>query len=255
MAGVLVWAGSAGFAQAETTHLWTKAAQEAVADENNVKPEQVKISNWTTVPNDASALIEEARAAYTQKQADLETKRKELTEAQLNLQSVQNELASIQQAVLSPDSKALLMDTYSKQLENAQKTVESLESDIAKLEEELSQPFEEPQYPQEIAYAVASIQYPNFTLNKLVFVNAANGKVIPEAEANTYPTVKEVTSQVKDPNSGWSDTTINNPMAVAYLVVFLLAIYLLLFRTERHSKQTAAALRNRGGVHNSTFSA
>jgi hypothetical protein len=255
MAGALAWTMSADFVQAETNHLWTKAAQEAVADANHVEPEQVKITDWTIVPNDTTALVEEARAAYTQKQADLEAKRQELTQAQLNLQSVQNELASIEQAVLSQESKALLNETYSKRLEEAQKAVETLQSDIAKLEEELSQPFEAPQYPQEIAYAVASIQYPSFTINKLVFVDAANGKVIPEAEANTYPAVKEVTSQVKDPNGGWKDSTINNPMAVTYLVVFLLAVYLLLFRTERHSKQAQAALRNRGGVHSQTFSA
>jgi len=255
MAVALVWALTPVLGQAETNHLWTKQAQQAVADEHHVKPEQVKISEWTVIQNDTTALVEEAQAAYTQKQADLQAKRQQLTEAQVNLQSVQNELNSIQQAVLSQESKALLLDTYNKKLEEAQKAVESLENDIAKLEEELSQPFEAPQYPEEIAYAVASIHYPNFHINKLVFVDAASGKVIPEAEANTYPSVKEVTSQVKDPNNGWKDNDINNPMAVTYLVIFLVAVYLLLFRTERHSQQTAAALRNRGGVHSHTFSA
>ena len=255
MAGALVWSVSAAFVHAETNHLWTKAAQEAVADEYHLEPEQVKISEWTVVPNDTSSLVEEARAAYTQKQSDLAAKRQELTQAQLNVQSVQNELATIQQAVLSSESKGLLIETYSKRLEEAQKAVESLQNDIAKLEEELSKPFEAPQYPEEIGYAVATAHFGNFHLNKLVFVNAANGKVIPEAEANTYPTVKEVSTQVKDPNGGWTDSGINDPMAVTYLVIFLLAVYLLLFRTERHSRQSEAELRNRGGVHSGTFSA
>lgn len=255
MAGALIWSGTATFVQAETNHLWTQAAQEALAEENHVEPEQIKISEWTVVQNDTSSLVEEAREAYAQKQSDLAAKRQELTQAQLNVQSLQNELASIQQAVLSSESKGLLLETYGKRLEDAQKAVESLQKDIAKLEEELSQPFEAPKYPEEIAYAVATINYGNFHLNKLVFVDASNGKVIPEAEANTYPTVSQVSSQVKDPNGGWSDSGINDPMAVTYLVIFLLATYLLLFRTERHSRQSEAALRNRGGVHSQSFSA
>lgn len=253
MAGALVLTMSATSAQAETNELWTKAAQTALADANKVEPEQVKISEWTVVPNDTTALEQEARDKQSQKQADLQAKRQELREAELKLQSVQNELTSIQQATLSQESKALLYDTYSKQLEEAKKAVESLQKEVASLEEELSKPAEMPDYPKEIAYAIATIKHFSFSLHKLVYLDPSNGKVIPEAQANNFPAVKEINQKVK--GKSWKDSTLNNGMAATYLLIFLIASYLLLFRTERHSRQSEAAIRARGGVHSNTFTA
>ena len=255
MAGALALTMSATSAQAETNELWTKAAQKALAEANKVEPEQVKISEWTVVPNDTTALEQEARDKQSQKQAELQAKRQELREAELKLQSVQNELTSIQQATLSQESKALLTETYSKQLDEAKKAVESLQKEIESLENELSKPAETPDYPKEIAYAVASIKHFSYTLHKLVYVDPSNGKVIPEAQANSYQAVKEINKQVKNPDAGWKDSSLNNGMAVTYLLIFLIASYLLLFRTERHSRQSEALIRARGGVHSNTFTA
>ena len=250
--GALLLAPVGAFA--DSHEVWTQHAKAHLAEVNKVEPEKVKITTeWTVVPNDVSELQQADANAFEQQKADLAQMRQDLRAAELEVTKWQNEISSVEAASISAESKSKLLDEYNKALEDAQKKVDSLTENIAKAEEAIAN-YEAPEYPEEVAYAVASIKYPGFTLWKLVVVDPETKAVIPSDVADSYPTVKAIKSELMD-SGELHEYTIDNPKVAIYLAVFLILLYLLLFRGERHSRKTLSNLQARGGVHSKHFSA
>lgn len=250
--GALLLAPLGAFAN--SPEVWTEHAIAHLAEVNKVEPDRVKITTeWTVVPNDIAGLQQTDAEALEQQKADLAQMKQDLRAAELEVTRLQNEISSVEAAAISAESKSKLLDEYTKQLEAAQKTVEGLTEDIAAAEEAIAN-YVAPEYPEQVAYALATVKYPGFSLGKLVVVDPETKAVIPSEVADTYPTVREIKSQAMDAKE-LSEYTIDNPMMALYLAVFVILLYLLLFRGERHSRKFHSALQSRGGVHSSHFSA